>query len=304
MLAFDQGGVLRLHNPAGAKLLRAPDAVGLTADALGIAHLLAARDGEVARFAGRQWVVRRSGFRESGVPHTLLLLADVSAALREEERQASERLIRVLAHEINNSLTPIKSLAGSLRTLARQGAPGAEFDRPLEIIEDRAESLNRFLSAYRKLQQLPPPRRELLPLGPFLGQLALLEQRVTVEVRPGEPVTLFADRDQLAQAVINLLRNAAEATLENAGSRVELGWRVDGDFAAVCLRDGGLGIANPSNLFVPFYTTKAGGAGVGLVLIKQIAEAHGGTVALRNCPDGGAEAELRLPLSPAKSLRP
>ncbi len=301
VLAFDQQGVLRLLNRAAANLLRvrSPEAaLGRHADALGIGHLLLARDEQVIRFGAAQWMLRRSGFREGGVPHTLLLLSDVSAALRQEERQAWQRLIRVMGHEINNSLTPIKSIAGSLRTLARQGAPIEEFARPLEIIEDRAASLNRFLTAYRQLAQLPPPRREPLELGSLLEQLSALETRVPVSLHPGPVRTLLADRDQMGQAVINLLRNAAEAALENreAPACVELRWFEEAPHAVICLRDSGLGIANPANLFVPFYTTKPGGAGIGLALVKQIAEAHGGAAALRTHPEGGAEAELRIPL--------
>ncbi len=300
VLAFDERGVLRLLNHAAASLLRVRSvdaALGRHAEALGVAHLLQAPDEQVVTMGVVQWMVRRSGFRESGVPHLLLLLSDVSAALRQEERQASQRLIRVLGHEINNSLTPIKSLAGSLRTLAAQGAPTQQFERPLEIIEDRAASLNRFLTAYRQLAQLPPPRREPLALGPLLQSLSALETRVPVALHPGPVRTLLADRDQLSQAVINLLRNGAEAALENSAEvpRLELRWFENESRAVICLRDSGLGIANPANLFVPFYTTKPGGAGIGLALVKQIAEAHGGTVALRNHSGGGAEAELRLP---------
>lgn len=304
VLAFDERGLLRLHNPAGAALLPASyatTALGQPAGALGLGLLIVSGDEQVVSVAGKQWMVRRSRFRESGVPHELFLLSDVSAALREEERQAWQRLVRVLGHEINNSLTPIKSLASSLRRLVEQNAPTQEFERPLEIIEDRADSLNRFLTAYRQLAQLPPPRRHPLPLAPFLAQLAALETRVPVTLKQGPRATIFADRDQLSQALINLLRNAAEAALENGADppKLQLGWRVDETQAVISLRDSGLGVANSSNLFVPFYTTKSAGTGVGLVLVKQIAEAHGGSVALRNHPEGGAEAELRIPLSAA-----
>ena len=320
VLAFDERGVLRLLNPAGARLLRVrtpQQALGRHAAALGIAHLLTLEDEQVTTIhagAGRdvtatpsgavqwsgspQWMVRRSRFREYGIPHTLLLLSDVSVALRQEEQEAWRRLIRVLGHEINNSLTPIKSLAGSLRGMLANGTSPAEFDRPLEVIEERAESLNRFLSAYRQLAQLPPPRPEPLPLGALLRQLAHLETRLPVQLEDGPELVLLADRDQLAQAIINLLRNAAEAALANPARppALSLSWSVEAAEAVIRIHDSGLGIANPSNLFVPFYTTKEQGTGIGLALVKQIVEAHRGRVTLTNHTDGGAVAALRLPL--------
>ena len=326
VLAFDERGVLRLLNPAGARLLRVRSplqALGRHAAALGIEHLLTIEDEQVTTIhagagqgvstvqssaaqssaAGQwsgaaQWMVRRSRFRQYGIPHILLLLSDVSTALRQEEQEAWRRLIRVLGHEINNSLTPIKSLAGSLRGMLANGTPPAEFDRPLEVIEERAESLNRFLSAYRQLAQLPPPRPELLPLGALLRQLAHLETRLPVLLEDGPELVVMADRDQLAQAIINLLRNAAEAALANRTRppALSLSWSVEGAEAVIRIHDSGLGIANPSNLFVPFYTTKEQGTGIGLALVKQIVEAHRGGVTLTNHKDGGAVAELRLPL--------
>ena len=310
VLAFDQGGVLRLLNAAAARVLpSSPGALGRHAASLGMEHLLTAADEQVVSLAlssgsgpsTTQWVVRRSRFRERGAPHDLLLLADVSQALRKEEQDAWRRLIRVLGHEINNSLTPIKSLAGSLRHMLQAGAAPAEFDRPLEVIEQRADSLNRFLAAYRELAQLAPPRSEPLPLAPFLRQLAPLELRVPVRFEDGPAVTLLADKDQLAQAIINLLRNGAEAALANMDAEpdLSLSWTVEASFVAVRIRDSGQGVANPSNLFVPFYTTKENGTGIGLFLVKQIAEAHGGSATLTNRKEGGTDAELRLPLQAA-----
>ena len=310
VLAFDQKGVLRLLNPAASRILAAssPGPLGQHAGTLGIERLLAAADEQVIALTlksapgahSTQWVVRRSRFRERGAPHDLLLLADVSQALRKEEQEAWRRLIRVLGHEINNSLTPIKSLAGSLRHMVQSSAALNEFDRPLEVIEQRAESLNRFLAAYRELAQLAPPRSEPLLLAPFLRQLAPLEVRVPVRLEDGPAVTLLADKDQLAQAVINLLRNGAEAALANKGVAPELilSWSVAASFVTVRVRDSGEGIANPSNLFVPFYTTKQSGTGIGLFLVKQIVEAHGGSATLIS-REGGTDAELRLPLPAA-----
>ena len=305
VLAFDEKGFLRLLNPAAARLLRVSGGkplLGQHAHTLGVDHLLTSADDQVATVGGgphpAQWVVRRSRFRERGVPHLLLLLSDVSQALREEERGAWQRLIRVLGHEINNSLTPIKSLAGSMRGMAAKGVPSEEFDRPLEVIEERAQSLHRFLAAYRTLAQLPPPNKAPLELSKLLRQLAALEVRVVIEIDAGPQITLLADKDQIAQALVNLFRNGADAALANRARppRVVLGWGTAQGWATVRISDSGLGIANPANLFVPFYTTKEQGTGIGLVLVKQIVEAHQGSIALLANPDGGAVAELRLPL--------
>lgn len=316
VLAFDREGVLRLLNPAAMQLLHlrsAQQALGQHARTLGVEHLLAASsedDEQVATIGdsqnATQWVVRRSQFREHGIPHSLLLLSDVSIALRLEEQQAWRRLIRVLGHEINNSLTPIKSLAATMLGMARSGEDVAEFERPLAIIEERADSLNRFLTAYRQLAQLPPPHLQAVALHQLLPRLASLETRLTVQVHPGPDLTMSADPDQLAQAIINLLRNATDAVADTMHvpkptglplqSLVQIGWRIEDDTAAIEIRDLGPGIANPSNLFVPFYTTKPQGTGIGLALVKQIAEAHGGSVSLVNQPPVGVLATLRIPL--------
>jgi len=320
VFAFDEQQSLRLLNPAAMRMLNmhAKDTLGKTAHSLQLSSLLTLEDEQVTTLAldetdrhssdqwprrwPRQWMVRRSSFRQHGVPHTLILLSDVSVALREEERLAWQRLIRVLGHEINNSLAPIKSIAGSLRQMLLAGAPATEFERPLEVIEQRAESLNHFLTAYRQLAQLPPPHSTQFSLAGLLEHLALLETRLAVQVHPSSDVLVEADKDQLAQAVINLLRNATEAALDNPerAPSVTVSWFLEessaGGNVVIRIRDSGLGIANPTNLFVPFYTTKAAGTGTGLMLVKAILEAHGGSVALANHADGGALAELRLPL--------
>ena len=308
VLAFDDNNDLRLLNPAATRALQVNPklALGRPAVSLGIDHLLSAPDEQVTTLMQApsgdvnpaHWMLRRSSFRQHGVPHTLILLSDVSLALREEERQAWKRLIRVLGHEINNSLTPIKSIAGSLRHMLQVGAPSADFERPLEVIEERAESLNHFLTAYRQLAQLPLPRRQHFSLTVFLEQLATLETRLAVRMQGGPEIVIHADKDQLGQAIINLLRNAAEASLDNHKREpdVSISWSNGAGEAVIRIRDTGLGIANPSNLFVPFYTTKQSGTGIGLALVKSIVEGHQGTITLGNRPEGGAQAELRLPL--------
>jgi nitrogen fixation/metabolism regulation signal transduction histidine kinase len=252
-------------------------------------------------------MVRRSSFRQRGVPHTLLVLSDVSSALREEERIAWRRLIRVLGHEISNSLAPIKSIAGTLRSRIPHLPPDSaiNFERGLNVIESRAEALNRFVQAYRQLAQLPAPVLRLVPLPALLDRVAGLEMRLTVSIVEVQPVNLTADADQMEQLLINLLKNAVEAAMndrEEAGlvsePAVTIHSRVTGDMVSIFVEDNGPGLTNPGNLFVPFYTTKTNGSGVGLVLARQIAEAHGGSLELRNRVDAiGCQAEVRIPIT-------
>lgn len=306
IFAFDADRRLRLVNKAGERLLAQPSerVLGRSADDLELAVCL---EGDTARtlqmtFAGRaaRWGVRRSTFREHGVPHQLLVLTDLSRALREEERQAWQRLVRVLGHELNNSLAPIKSIAGSLESLVSREHMPADWKedtrRGLAVIAARAAALNRFLEAYARLARLPQPKVEPLSISALVKRVVRLETRLEVTMLNGPEITIRADGDQLEQLLINLLRNAVDAALETGGG-VRIGWsRIDGQ-VDLRIEDEGPGLSNTSNLFVPFFTTKPSGSGIGLVLSRQIAEAHGGTLVLENRQDGvGCKAHLRLPI--------
>ena len=306
VFTFDSEQRLQLMNRAGERLLGQPSEriLGQTAAELGLGDCL---EGEPTRTltisfpggAGR-WAMRRSAFRESGMPHVLLVLADLNRPLREEERQAWQRLIRVIGHELNNSLAPIKSMAGTLETmLERQPRPADWEDdmrRGLEVIEARAAALSRFLEAYSRLARLPKPKLQAVEAGALLRRVVGLESRTAIALAPGPDLTVRADPDQLEQLLINLLRNAVDAALETGGG-VSVGWTRRAEQLEVCIRDEGPGLSNTSNLFVPFFTTKPTGSGIGLVLSRQIAEAHGGILTLENRRDrAGCEARLRLPL--------
>jgi nitrogen fixation/metabolism regulation signal transduction histidine kinase len=309
IFTFDPGAGLRLVNHAGERLMARPSEqlLGRSAVELGLQEALAdpsarvldlALPGAVGRFE-----VHGGTFRQGGLPHRLLVLADVSRALREEERQAWQRLIRVLGHELNNSLAPIKSIAGSLESLLAKDPRPEDWDedmrRGLAVVSARAESLSRFMEAYARLARLPPPQLQPVDVGPLVRRVARLETRVSVEVQAGREGAIRADGDQLEQLLINLLRNATDATLETGGG-VRVGWaRRAGRSARLELwvEDEGPGLPSTANLFVPFFTTKPQGSGIGLVLCRQIAEAHGGTLTLANRKDRtGCRAELRLPV--------
>ena len=311
IMAFDPDSQLRLINRAAERVfgLAGERALGQTAANLHIADLLSEPADALVTLSssGQQtrWIVRRTTFRQSGVPHTLLLLSDVSAALREQEREAWQRLVRVLGHELNNSLAPIKSIAGTLRSRLPEAALLSEqerdFDRGLSVIENRADSLNRFAQAYRMLAKLPPPVLRPVALRPLLERVIALEMRLDVEIGDCPDLKVMADGDQLEQLLINIIRNAVDAALQNettvARAAVEITWHQEPSSVVISVVDNGPGVTNPSNLFVPFYTTKPGGTGIGLVLARQIAEAHGGSLELiTSGPESGCEARLRLPV--------
>ncbi len=306
VFTFDGEGRLKLVNRAGERLLGRPaeQLLERDADELGLGPAVADSAPAVLDLAfpgGRgRWEARRGTFRQGGRPHRLLVLADVSRALREEERQAWQRLIRVLGHELNNSLAAIRSIAGSLESLLHRPERPADWEpdvtRGLAVIGARAEALSRFMDAYARLARLPPPQPRPVRLPALVRRVAQLERRVPVEVRPGPEVTVRADPDQLEQLLINLLRNAGDAALETNGG-VSVGWSVAGRAMEVFVEDEGPGLPPAANLFVPFFTTKPEGTGVGLVLARQIAESHGGSLSLVNrVGAGGCRASLRLPL--------
>lgn len=309
VFAFDGEHRLQLVNRAGERLLAQPSTrlLGRTSEELSLSECLNGPVGSGPHtmqmvFPGGvgRWDVRRSTFREGGAQHQLLVLTDLSQTLREEERTAWQRLLRVLGHELNNSLAPIKSVAGSLADLMRRDPKPTDWredmHRGLAVISSRADSLARFVESYSKLARLPPPRLEPLKIGTLVSRVASLETRLHVSVISGPDVLVRGDDVQLEQLLINLVRNAVDASMETHG-RVEVGWQQNNGNVEVWIRDEGPGLASTANLFVPFFTTKAEGSGIGLVLSRQIAEAHGGTLTLENRRQlRGCEARLRLPL--------
>jgi two-component system, NtrC family, nitrogen regulation sensor histidine kinase NtrY len=316
LFTFDPDHILRLVNAAGERLLQQPSArlLGKTAAELELNACFEARNEALVALPystpNARWMVRQSSFRQNGVPHKLIVLSDVSRALREEERSAWQRLIRVLGHELNNSLAPIISIAGSLASrLPLPQLPeeqNADFQRGLNIIESRTASLHRFLQSYRRLAQMPSPALQPVELRQLMERVAVLETRLKVEIVAGSDRVLMIDPDLIEQMLINLVRNGVDAALEQAQSahagpepaapRVSMRWEQYDRKVALIVEDNGIGLLNPSNAFVPFYTTKPGGSGIGLVLSQQIAEAHGGSIELGNRRDTrGCIVKVLLP---------
>jgi len=306
VFAFDHQRVLRLVNRAGERLLSAPAerALGSSATELNLDGCLEGEPQQTFQMnfpggAGR-WGMRRSTIREHGLPLQLLVISDLTRPLREQELQAWQRLVRVLGHELNNSLTPIKSIAGSLASLLTRRPLPTDWEddmrRGLSVISTRSEALSRFIGAYARLAKLPAPQLQSMEIRPWVQRVVSLETRLNVGIRSGPDIHIKGDPDQLEQVLINLLRNAADASLITGGG-VQVTWSRNGSHVEVDIEDEGPGISNTTNLFVPFFTTKPGGSGIGLVLSRQITEAHGGTLVLENREDRtGCVARLRLPV--------
>ena len=305
VFAFDPSERVLLVNKAGERLLgrREADMIGQPASALAFDEYLT---GESRRLVERtiggkrgRFEVRRASFYRDGRPHHLVVMADLSQALREEEQAAWQRIVRVLSHEINNSLTPIKSIAHSVKKIIERTTGferHAEVVQGLSLIEERSGALGRFLRAYAQLARLPKPQPRLVTVAPLIGRIVELEKRLTVELHAGPACTVLADSDQLEQLLINIVRNAVDASVETKGG-VTIGWRIATEWLEVVIDDDGKGLPDTSNLFVPFFTTKPNGSGIGLALSRQIAEAHGGTLTLENrLGTPGCRATLRIPV--------
>jgi len=305
IFAFDESQRLKLVNRSAERLLAQPEErmLDLPAARLGLDEFLGGQAEQTVQraFPGAtgRWGISRSSFREGGLPHQLLVITDLTRPLREEELLAWQRLVRVLGHELNNSLAPIKSIAGSLETLLKRDPLAGDWKedalRGLSVIGSRAESLARFIGAYATLARLPRPVPAAVHVAEHIRRAAAMEPRVRITVEDGPDVIVSADSDQLDQALINLIRNATDAALPEGGS-VTLRWRIERWLLVIEVEDNGPGLAATANLFVPFFTTKPGGSGIGLVLCRQIAEAHGGDLTLANRENGpGCVARLRLP---------
>ncbi|MEN6576591.1 MAG: ATP-binding protein [Phycisphaerales bacterium] len=310
LFGFDNEGRLQLVNDSGKRLLGRTDEelLGCRADDLGLTDCLTGDTPRVVDVAfpggAGRWELRRGRYREKGVSHSLIFLSDLTRTLHEEERRAWKRLIRTVRHEVNNSLTPIQSVADSLRVLVGRKPLADDWEDDLkgglELISERAEALDRFIGAYSRLMHLPQPSFAEVDVAQLLRRVAGLETRMGVAIVAGCDIHVRGDRDQLEQLLINVIANAVEASLQSrpqGDGQVAIGWQAGSEAVEICVDDDGPGLADGVDVFVPFYTTKDHGSGIGLTLSRQIAEAHGGSLTLENHHNApGCRACLQLPL--------
>lgn len=311
VFGFDGNRRLQLVNKKGRQLLgrSREKCLGYTIGELGLAYCL---DGPAPRIldlalpgAMGRWELRRGDYRDKGELHQLLFLSDLTRTLHEEERLAWKRLIQILRHEIGNSLTPIQSVAGSLKSIVdRQPRPEdweEDLSKGLEIVVERSEALHRFIESYSKLTRLPDPQMAGVDVQTLVQHVAELEIRMSVSVVAGPDQRIQADQGQLEQLLINVVTNAVEACLQSHAperAQVVMGWETSDSGLQIWVEDNGPGLSQDNDVFVPFFTTKAQGSGIGLALSRQIAEAHGGLLSLENRGDGsGCRACLTLPLA-------
>jgi nitrogen fixation/metabolism regulation signal transduction histidine kinase len=236
--------------------------------------------------------VSQRSFLLNAKPHRLILLKQLTRELAAQEVATWKKVIRVIAHELNNSLAPISSLAHSGRLLIHEPNP-EQLDRVFTTIENRAAHLASFIDGYARFAKLPRPRLELTPWPQFLARLhgaAPFEVLGSVPERPAQ-----MDPSQLEQVVINLLKNAVESGSHTQEIRVQVREAGEGFLLEVTDRGSGLKDDVLRDALLPFYSTKATGTGLGLTLCREIVEAHQGRLSLANRPDGGAIVSVWLP---------
>jgi len=313
LLAFDEEGALRWWNPAAEQLFHHKLRFGALARELGADELLSGPTERSVTLPGSimpaSWELRRGAFHRAGRRYQFLLLSSAQRVRREEERAAWQRLVRVLGHEVNNTLAPIQSLAATCRGLLADDAARSvpQVLAALEVMEQRSASLARFISEFARLARLPQPRLEPLELGAVVRRVVALDARCPVRVSGHPTLEILADGPLLEQALLNLVRNAIDASLaqggrDGKGGEVTVSYHAEPQAAVISIIDEGLGVANPDNLFVPLFSTKPQGSGIGLVLARNIVEAHGGQLRLDNrVSASGCIARVTLPRGPRPS---
>jgi nitrogen fixation/metabolism regulation signal transduction histidine kinase len=309
VIVFDARDRIRLVNQSASSLLKAAaaDLNGVNCADTILAGIPVSAEPRLIdfRFPGAEgrWQIRQHAYRHQGQSSRILIIADLKQVLSDGEISAWQRLIRVISHEVNNSLTPISSLSQTLANMLDKsgGLQDGDVREGLSVIAERAKGLQDFISGYARLARLPEPRKSAFPAAELAAKLGRFFAGQPLDIVDFPHVMLFGDEVQLEQALINLIKNGLEANPPGAPP-VQLSCRLHEGQCSFQIADHGPGIVNPDNLFVPFYTTKAEGAGIGLILSRQIAARHHGQVTLENRPDGtGALAQLVVPLPPQRA---
>lgn len=317
IIALNDANEIILSNPAATKLLKLaaePSPSDSLAQLSQLTQFGQLQSGEsqvmTLTFGPKQgkFNIHMEEFREAGKQQKLLFITDVSTLLRSEERSAWQSLVRVISHEINNSLSPIASISQTLkRLLSRQQQLESHKDNLIEgltIISQRANNLTEFVNSYKQISSLPAPERQHTSVVSLINKVIPLFQHHRVTVSSSDDVDLFIDPIQFEQVLINLIKNAVEAVEsvakdKAADGEIIISWQVQEGIFTLSICDDGVGISNPDNLFVPFYTTKNQGSGIGLVLCRQIMDVHGGRLSLTNRTDkNGCQAVIELPWTP------
>lgn len=312
VLCFDNDDQLVMANRYAQELYgsNTDSLLGQRASELGLKNVLAStlQTTQEIEFPSRKsrWLVKHSPYRDDGRPHMMLLIADLQGPLREEELDAWKKLIRVLGHELNNSMTPLKSMANSLeRMLAKPSLPDdwkEDMEDGLSVIGRRVDSLSRFVNGYSQLARTPRPQKSPLNITRFMERVIRFEPSFNIDLQPGPDINILGDEGQLYQVIINLLKNAVEASASTNG-KVSATWRTNDESIYIRIIDEGQGLANEDNLFVPFFSTKRSGSGIGLALSRQIVEAHKGRIALENRIErNGCIATVTLPIKDEEAV--
>jgi PAS domain S-box-containing protein len=310
IIALNQDNQIRFLNPAAENLLQLKNSLTnreLLQQLAFVQELTSGCHQVVELSLGYQqgrFNVYVEEFREDGKQHKLLFITDIRTLLRSEERKAWQDLVRVISHEINNSLSPIASISQTLQRLLERDAQYADvignLREGLGIISERAKGLSQFVDSYKQLAKLPEPQTQPLSIRLLVEKIVALFNHQPITIEAERDFILQLDPVQFEQVLINLIKNAVESTAlanpNNPGSTITIRWAVSRQFFKLDICDQGSGISNPDNLFVPFYSTKKQGSGIGLVLCRQIIEAHNGRLTLSNQNAGGCCASIELPL--------
>lgn len=310
IVALDEVNQVSFYNPAANKLLLLDDPQGSERllNQLSFHHTFSAGTHQVIDLTlGKQqgrFNVHVEAFRDKGKQHKLLFITDVRTLLRSEERKAWKSLVRVISHEINNSLSPIASVSQTLKRQVSKSDSDCELFQDLStgltLISERTRGLSEFIDSYKQLAKLPEPDKQASSLLPLISKISQLLGPEKIHIDSQLDIDVAIDPVQIEQVLINLCKNGLEAMQKsNPDGRVSVSWTLDKTQLTIRVKDQGTGISNPENLFVPFYSTKKQGSGIGLVLCRQIVEAHGGRLSLDNNEDGvGCSARVELPLAP------